>query len=69
MDNWTKDDNKYITMMDKGYHPGYIFREVKDGHTYENKSIDSHSNTYHHAWTKDVYKKEPRARPMSAKPV
>ena len=52
MDNWTKDERKYIHLNDKGYHPGYIFREVKDGPASEHKAIDCYSNTFHHSLTR-----------------
>jgi len=56
--DWKKDTNSYVTLHDKPIHPGYIFREVKEGRLNENKSIDCLSNTYHHSWSKDRYKKK-----------
>lgn len=64
---WKKDTNSYITLHDKVIHPGYIFKEVKEGRLHENKSLDLLSNTYHHSWTKDRYRRKQNARPASAK--
>lgn len=73
-DEWSKDVYKHVALHDKGLQPAFIFREVYKegldypvgkGQTYESKEETITTNTYHHAWSKSVLR---RNRPASAKP-